>query len=77
MPVQIKPVLHPDKWDMHDADVGIAACRLGRFSSGDIQILSAYLHANHNPTIEGLAEFTAEIRAEYGPNPRLNDSNEE
>jgi hypothetical protein len=73
----IRPVYNEDTWDYHDADYKMASSRLERLSSGDLQILNSYLHANSRPTIEGLAEFAAEVRDKYGSNPRLDLTQEE
>jgi hypothetical protein len=69
----VKPVMHPDTWDYHEVDWEAACSRLDRLSSGDLQILNCYLHANDCPTIEGLAEFAAKTRQCHGRNPRLDN----
>jgi len=64
----IRPSLERE-WGYHEADAGRAACRLVRFCSGDAQIMANYLHANGNPTIEGLAIYAERCWATVGGRP--------
>ena len=67
-----RDTIHPSlekEWDYHEADCGRASCRLNGFVSGDVQIMANYLHANGEPTIEGLAAYAKRCWATVGGRP--------
>jgi hypothetical protein len=43
--------------EYHQANVDMVAYRLERFSDEELYLMYKYLHANGEPTIEGLAEY--------------------
>lgn len=71
-PPEKADIIRPTKdreWIYHNAEVDMCARRLYRFSTGDLQAMRDYLHANGNPTIKGLAIYAKRCWDAVGGQP--------